>query len=292
VASEPGYSKEQAEVALTPGGAMEVGTKIGAKTEKNDALMRRDASPEQHQHLAAVEAHTHGGSSVSTTDVPPALSEVRDGKATTSTPRNHFSDPTPEPPYDPMGSEDGHWVSCGGHRAPRCRVCTVLDPETGKPFEDGLDKGPDWCRGNCKWYDGECQDNSRYTNHIEHNHGNATSGDHATTAIPDILNPELTDTDEELIHMAAARGIDQADYDARQRESNQAKEDEEKKDWINKFGKYAIFSLAACLCCCACTSCYCVIRYARGGKKKEVPQAFEPETLTTNDFDGAAVEES
>jgi hypothetical protein len=286
----------RAEVALAPGGSMEAMTKSTPKSDKSDGLMRRDI-PEQHQRLATVEAHTHKSGSASTTGVPPALSELQDGQETTSTPYNHFSPPTPAPPYDPMGAEDGHWVSCGGHRAPRCRVCTVLDPNTGKPFEDEmgepLDKGPDWCRGNCKWIDGECQDNSRWVEHIEHNHGNATSGEHATTAIPDIINPKLTDTDEELVHMAAWRAIQEADYEARQREANVVQAEEENNDEINKFIKLAMCTCAFCLVCCAIAAVFFVIRYARGGKKQgpSYPtNTFEPEPqLTAADFGGEAV---
>jgi len=161
-------------------------------------------------------------------------------------------------------------VSCGGHRATRCRLCTVIDPATG--LEVG-DKGPDWCHGDCKYYDGECHKLTTYNLQVNRtkreNWDGHKEGATTTVGIPDLLNPDITDADRKLMDEAADRSIQEAEYEAQMRLAKEKKLEEEKKDKLQKVLYGAIMSASAILACCAIGSLVALCKYIRGGKSKK-----------------------
>jgi hypothetical protein len=252
-------TEDHTEVALAAGGSMSALAK-----SVGDAMIRRERLVSVVEHAQTAEEAGH----------PSVLvQEINVSKTSNSSEEKHTTTT-----YDPLGAEDGHWVSCGGHRAPRCRVCTILDPETGKPWPNEKDKGPDWCKGNCKWYEGECQAASNWNVDVKHNEGKQTNGRFSTTALPDLMNPNLTIGDQAIIDEAAKAGVAEADYLARQRAANAKRDEEEKKDKFNKFVYLSIMTAAVCLGCCACVSVVTVCRYgrnkpAKGGEAEANAQA-------------------
>jgi len=165
--------------------------------------------------------------------------------------------------------------NCGGHTATRCRLCTVICPAGLDWCNEGAeipDQGPSWCHRDCKYYDGECHTLTAHNVHVERTayedhqqHGIVES----TTLIPDLLNPEITAEDETLMHEAAKRGIQEADYEAKLRLANEAKEEEEKKDKMKKMMYGGIMGMTACFVLCACASWCGLCRMLGFGKKKK-----------------------
>merc|ERR1719506_1588807 len=122
-------------------------------------------------------------------------------------------------------------MSCGGHTAPRCRLCTVLDPNTGLEIED---RGPDWCHGDCTYYDGECHKLHSKNMHVERD-VNAYDGTTTKPGLPDLLNPEITQKDRDIMDKAADRSIQEADYESKMRLAKERLKEEAEKDKMNKF---------------------------------------------------------
>lgn len=151
-------------------------------------------------------------------------------------------------------------ISCGGHTAPRCRLCTVIDPHTGL---ETMDRGPDWCHGDCTYYDQECHTLTSYNLKVKRD--SSEEGATTTQHVPDLLNPEITDADRKLMDDAADRSIQEADYEAKMRLALQKKEEEAAKDKMNKFLYAVIMSAATMLFCCAIVSCFMLCRFT--GKK-------------------------
>lgn len=148
-------------------------------------------------------------------------------------------------------------VSCGAHRATRCRLCTVIDPETKAEIAD---QGPSWCHGQCIYYDGECHDWHAGNLHAAREQANAST----TKPLPDLMNPNITAKDKEIMEEGAKRAIQEADYEAKMRLAAQKQHEEEEADTGNKFTKYAMVSFAACLALCAVGSCCMLCHFMRG----------------------------
>merc|ERR1719326_390888 len=104
----------------------------------------------------------------------------------------------PHNEQEPTEAPEEPRISCGGHTATRCRLCTVIDPDSGLETPD---RGPDWCHGDCTYYDGECHTLTSYNLHVARD--NSTEGASTSMPVPDILNPNITDFDRELMDAAA-----------------------------------------------------------------------------------------
>jgi len=176
--------------------------------------------------------------------------------------RAHGEDTMLEGPFESTGSTSTtkapvELVSCGGHKAPRCRLCTVIDPNTGLEVED---RGPDWCHGDCTYYDKECHTLTAWNLKVKQN---ASKQGAATTMIqvPDLLNPEITDKDKKLMDEAADRSVAEAQYEAKMRLAVQKQEEEGGKEKTGQFLYAVIMSGSVMLFCCAIASCIMLWRF-------------------------------
>jgi len=162
-----------------------------------------------------------------------------------------------------MGEDQSNFISCGGHKATRCQLCTVIDPDTGLETND---RGPDWCHGDCTYYDQECH---KVTVHNVNKERDA-SEEGATTSkhIPDILNPEITDEDHVTMDEAADRAIEEADYEAKQKQSNAVAREQEEKDKAGNFLLVAICSGSSVLALCAVVTFIMSCCFIWTGRKK------------------------
>lgn len=167
-----------------------------------------------------------------------------------------------------------HKVSCGGHTTTRCRLCTIVDPETGFEIPD---KGPDWCHGDCKYIDGECERSHGGNANIEHQADPNSDPASTTQHIPDLLNPNITDEDRKLMAQAADRAIQEANYEAKKRQMLEALNQDRKKDWKDNVIYVAIMTASCLLACCACGAVAAAVKYilAPGGSKTPLAETDE-----------------
>lgn len=151
-------------------------------------------------------------------------------------------------------------VSCGHHEATFCRRCTVIDPVTGKEVKD---KGSAWCNGDCTYYQEECHTLTAQNFHIERDQ--LLEGVATTTGVPDLLNPEITLRDEEIMDKAADSSVEEAAFEAKQRLSNEAHREKEKR---GKLLNTIIISASCVLFICAVLNVIVLVKYiGMGGPK-------------------------
>lgn len=175
----------------------------------------------------------------------------------------HAEDPVPvrDDVYD--DPEDGHErISCGGHTALKCRLCTVLDPVTNLEIPD---KGPEWCHGDCTYFDGECHEVTQHTRGRERDA--YREGVSTTKHIPDILNPNITEHDHKVMDFAAERAIEERDYEAKMKLGTLQKQEEKNGDTWQKFSYITIVTTATILFLCAILSSCLLFHYAMNGAK-------------------------
>jgi len=172
-----------------------------------------------------------------------------------------------------MGEDQSNFISCGGHKATRCNLCTVIDPDSGLETND---RGPDWCHGDCTYYEQECHSLTHHNKHVDRDA--SEEGASTTQKIPDILNMDITEEDHTTMDEAADRAIEEADFEAKQKESNAVAKGDEENDKAGNFLLVAICSGSSVLAGCALLtfimSC-CFIWTGRKKGKEATPLAPE-----------------
>merc|ERR1719162_1778984 len=174
--------------------------------------MRRDATRQKQpvspssQHVASTAAHKQELLQV---DANPSI--------TLSTNESDDSPTTQQTTPAPV-------IFCGGHEATFCRRCTVIDPVSGDEIKD---RGRAWCNGDCTYYQEECHKLTAQNLHMEQDKG--LEHVPTTTGIPDLFNSEITLHDQEIMDQAADRSVAEASFEAKQRLSNEANRQQEKK---------------------------------------------------------------
>jgi len=148
-------------------------------------------------------------------------------------------------------------VSCGGHQASTCSLCTVRDPKDGSPWGD---RGADWCHGDCTYFEGACHTLTEDNKNIQRQAGFANVS--TTKHIPDLLNPEITPDDKKIMDIAADKSVAEAEYEAKQRLSN---EQERRKEKNGKFIVTVIVSTSVVLFFCAVASLIALWQYIKKG---------------------------
>jgi len=245
VSSEQGesaYTSDHTEVSLDASGSIATTEGIHAKDEP--AIMRRDQH--HHRHHRHHKHHRHGDK----------LLEV-DAKGTTPTTSGSAAAATTPTTTQPSR------ISCGGHTASICRLCTVIDPKTGVEVED---RGADWCHGDCIYYDGECHTLTGANAHVKRQ----KSEEGATTSmpVPDLLNPNITDFDRKIMDEAAERSVQEADYEARQKLAEEKKKEEQRKNKMGTFLQVMIWTASGVLSCCAIASCIALYKFSHASAGK------------------------
>jgi hypothetical protein len=160
-------------------------------------------------------------------------------------------------------------VSCGGHTASKCSLCTVIDPVTGNEM---WDRGPDWCHGDCTYFDGECH---RLTSQNLHTERDLPLANVSTTKLkPDLFNPEITAKDQETIDALAQKSIEEAEFEAKQRLSNEAQAEKDRK---NKLIVTVIVSASSVLFLLAIASTVMLYKYVQQGQPKQLEEPLAAE---------------
>lgn len=156
------------------------------------------------------------------------------------------------------------WVTCGGHKAPSCSLCTTTD-DKGQVVND---RGSEWCNGDCMMSHGKCE--ARPEN-------SPAPAAKATTPTPqpaqpapakekkpDILDPTITGFDKAVIDDAAEDAIKEENAEAAQKQEEAIKEaaNGDGFDW-NKFWLIVIVVFSVLLGICAIVSVVgvCVLCY-------------------------------
>lgn len=170
-------------------------------------------------------------------------------------------------------------VSCGHHEATFCRRCTVIDPVTGKEVKD---QGSAWCNGDCTYYQEECHTLTAQNFHIERDQ--LLEGVPTTTGVPDLLNPEITLRDEEIMDKAADSSVEEAAFEAKQRLSNEVHREKEKK---GKLLNTIIISASCVLFICAVLNVIVLVKYIRVG----VPNTMKDPLTKDDGSDGMSYSE-
>jgi len=168
-------------------------------------------------------------------------------------------------------------VSCGGHSAKKCAECSTVNPVTG---EESLDRGPDWCHGDCIYFDGECHRLTANNLHMTRDRGYANVS--TTLHVPDMMNPNITDEDRKIMDIAADASVTEAEREAKQRLSNLMHEEKQKK------GKLLVTIIVSCssvLFCCAIGSLIALYKYIHVGQPKKME---EPEMTTHAGLQGSS----
>lgn len=180
---------------------------------------------------------------------------------------------------DPIPTAESTHVTCGGHKAPTCKLC----PTTDDKGESVFDHGHEWCHGDCVYHQGECHDEGTITvDGTVH-----VSQGHSTTPIPDLLNEAITPEDKEIIQKAAADAVveEQKEKDLKEEEEKDAVEDE-KFQW-RKFWLVVIICISVVLGICAIVSIVAVVVLCFMNKPELPPSKEE---LLDEDVPGEADE--
>jgi len=240
---------DNAEVILTAGGSLET----GLMRRHGEVPQQREAYSDAPHGSVPIAAHTH--------ELLQAVTEAPSDDATTL-------QTTPAP-----------LVSCGGHTAKKCSACTSVDPVTGLEITD---RGPDWCHGDCTYFDGECHRMTSQNMNTEREQGYANVS--TTKHVPDLLNPEITAEDMAIMDAAAQASIEEAGLEAKQRLANEEQREKEKK------GKLLVTIIVSCSCVlflCAVGSLIALYKYVKKGEPKKME---EPLTEEASSGDEGGVE--
>lgn len=149
----------------------------------------------------------------------------------------------------PIQNATAHFfISCGGHRANVCSLCTVQD-EAGVPT---FDHGEDWCHGDCYWgEDDQCHlKTQQHWDGIIPLPPPSNTSANSTSPIPEMFSTNYTQDEKEEIHMAADRAIQEANFEAKMNYAEVKKEEEENTK-SKKFWFIVIITASATLVCCA-----------------------------------------
>lgn len=236
---------KNAELTLSAQGAASRSTVVRREVDDDhgDAVQHRRSESGTHHRTVSIAAHSH---ELMQTNNAPAPAPATDSDGTTV-------QTTPAP-----------LVSCGGHTAKKCAECTNVDPITGLVT---LDRGPDWCHGDCTYYDGECHRLTAMNMNTKREPGYANVS--TTKHVPDLLNPNITDEDRAVMDLAADASVGEAEKEAEQRLANLELQEKEKK---GKLLLYIIVSCSVVLFLCAVGSVVALVKYSRKGQPKKIEE--------------------
>mmetsp|Transcript_22247 Transcript_22247/g.39171 ORF Transcript_22247/g.39171 Transcript_22247/m.39171 type:complete len:301 (-) Transcript_22247:55-957(-) len=149
------------------------------------------------------------------------------------------------------------YISCGGHRAKLCSLCTVQDEDGGPTF----DHGEDWCNGDCYWgKDEKCHLNKQQTfDGIVSMPAAQIVSENTTSPIPE-MNRNFSQEEKKDIDLAADRAIEESKFEA-DMAYGKAKEEEEENTPSKKFWFVVIITASVCLVCCACPAVILLVGY-------------------------------
>lgn len=159
-------------------------------------------------------------------------------------------------------------VSCGGHTAVSCEACPTTD-STGATVADHR---AEWCHGDCVYNpaDSKCHKEGTVTVSGSHTLDQA----HTTSPVPDLLNPNHTERDDQVIEAATEAAIREEKLEAKEKEEQ--KEEAKKFNWTTFWLIVAITSgVILCVCCISTGVAAFVIYGTNAGKKLEEEPADE-----------------
>jgi len=151
--------------------------------------------------------------------------------------------------------DDDSWVTCGGHKAPTCQACVSTDSNGRTVF----DHGSEWCHGDCVYHQKKCQKSGTVNNDGA---AKGVARGYATTPLPDLLNPNMTQKDERTVDIAAEAAIKEENMEAASKAKQEEEEIKNKKFSWSKFWLITCITVSVILGICACVSvCALVVYY-------------------------------
>lgn len=146
---------------------------------------------------------------------------------------------------DPDGETAAVRVTCGGHTAGSCGECPTTD-ENGHTV---MDHGEEWCNGDCEYKSNVCVAIGTVTVDGTVQAAEAPS----TPKVPDLLDPDISKKDEEIIDDAAQAAVKEETLEKATKEEEEKEATEGDFDW-GKFWLIVIITFAVILGLCALVS--------------------------------------
>lgn len=174
------------------------------------------------------------------------------------------------------------YISCGGHRAKLCSLCTVQDAEGIPTF----DHGSDWCNGDCYWGDdAKCHLKTKaHIDGIVSLPAAQNESQHTTSPVPE-MDSNFSQHEKEDIHLAADRALEESTFEAKMAYAK-AKEEKEENSPSKKFWFVVIITASVCLVCCACPALILLVVFMAFPDALKTKKAGED-----SEADSSAVEE-
>jgi hypothetical protein len=169
-------------------------------------------------------------------------------------------------------------VSCGGHRAPDCAQCP-----TYYQGDIHTSMGPDYCHHDCRWCSsggtaGVCINNQTGVCASEGTISNdASTMPDLVKKQPDLLDPNMTARDENIVNDAAAAAIKEENLEAASRQRAEEEAAEEKKFSWSKFWLIVIITFSVILGICAIVSVVALVVFCCMGVTENAPKELADE---------------
>lgn len=151
-------------------------------------------------------------------------------------------------------------VTCGGHKAATCALCTSTDANGQQVF----DHGSEWCNGDCVWHEQACHLKGTVTVTVSGT-STGTANGYGTTPLPDIMNPNITAKDKGIIDKAAGAAIREENMEAAEKQRLEEENAEAKKFGWGKFWLITVITISVILGACACVTVIAVCMYYQMG---------------------------
>jgi hypothetical protein len=185
------------------------------------------------------------------------------------------------------------WItSCGGHKAETCEKCPTTNSEGNTVASQGGDWDHSMCNGDCEYNPGDGKCHKKGTMTITGTvAGTATQW--STSPVPDLLNPNMTQKDDEVVDEAAGAAIKEENIEAAEKQRQEEEDSENKKFSWSKFWLIVIITFSVILGICAIVSVVALVVFCfmgnqgPAGKDDEEGEAFADDAGEEADGDDA-----